>query len=181
MSVAVLIFILIAAIYKALPIFLSSSLYKKMFATNQSEYAALFNKANYHFKKALFTKLQLGLQNVDGDVLEIAIGPGANLEFFPPETSLIAMDYNPHMEKILRRNLAKFPHVHLKKFLVGNVLDGVKTKDKSMAAVVCTKLLCNFTDKQAMKMMQEVKRILKPVRMLTPLPLPGGGGGGLGT
>ena len=70
-----------------------------MFATKQSAYAALFNKANYHFKKALFTKLQLGLQNVDGDVLEIPIGSGANLEFFPREASLIAMDYNPHMEK----------------------------------------------------------------------------------
>lgn len=144
--------------------FRSSSWYKKLFATLQGELSSAYLEDNRHYFQALFSQLEEGLQNVDGDVLELAIGSGVNLQFFPPGTSLIATDLNPHVEALLRTTLKQFPHVKLKKFVVGNVLDGVRVKDESVAAVVCTKFLCNLNEEEAMAVLQEVKRILKPVR-----------------
>ena len=143
--------------------FRSSSVYKKAFAAWQGTASFAFLESNRHSMEALFANLKDSLQNVDGDVLELAIGSGGNLQFYPPGTSLIATDINPNVEERLLATLKQFPHVTLKKFLAGNVLDGVGVEDESVAAVVCTKFLCNLNDKEALKVLREVKRILKPV------------------
>ena len=106
---------------------------------------------------------------MNGDVLEIGIGAGANFDYYPQGTSLVAVDCNPHMEELLKENLKKVDdRVHLKKFVAASAEDmscrgKVGVEDNSVAAVVCTNLLCSLTDGQTRKTIQEVKRTLKPV------------------
>ena len=42
----------------------------------------------------------------------------------------------------------------------------VGVEDNSVAAVVCTKLLCSLTEEQIAKTVQEVKRVLMPVSIV---------------
>ena len=86
----------------------------------------------------------------------------------------IAVDSNPHVEKLLRENLGRAGNgtVHLKKFVVASAEDmssmgKVGVEDNSVAAVVCMKLLCSLTDEQITKTVREVKRVLMPVSMFS--------------
>ena len=116
---------------------------------------------------------------MEGDVLEIGIGAGENFDLYPEGTSLIAVDSNPHVEELLMENLKKAgERVHLKKFVVASAEDmscslgkpGVE--DNSVAAVVCTMVLCSLTDEQTMKTLAEVKRVLMPVSSIIALASP---------
>ena len=68
--------------------------------------------------------------------------------------------------------------VHLKKFVVASAeamscssgKPGVE--DNSVAAVVCTMVLCSLTDDQTTKTLAEVKRVLMPVSTLIALAFP---------
>ena len=147
----------------------SSSWYKRRFAKNQSRWAEMTGLVFAPVKNKIFADLDKHLKGVNGDVLEIGIGSGQNFADYPQGTSLIAVDSNPHVEKLLRNNLKKAgDRVKLKKFVVASAEDmsctgKVGVEDNSVVAVVCTKLLCSLTDKQITKTIQEVKRVLMPV------------------
>ena len=117
------------------------------------------------------------MKELEGDVLEIGIGAGENFHLYPEGTSLIAVDSNPHVEKLLTENLKKAgERVHLKKFVVASAEDmscssgKVGVEDNSIAAVVCTLVLCSLTDDQTTKTIREVKRVLVPVSKIHRLP-----------
>ena len=100
-------------------------------------------------------------------------GAGQNFDDYPQGMSLIAVDYNPHVEKLLKENLAKAGgRVQMKTFIVASSEDmsgaegKVGVEDNSVAAVVCTKLLCSLTEEQIVKTVQEVKRVLMPVSIV---------------
>ena len=116
---------------------------------------------------------------MEGDVLEIGIGAGENFHLYPEGTSLIAVDSNPRFEELLTENLKKAgERVHLKKFMLASAEDmscslgkpGVE--DNSVAAVVCTMVLCSLTDDQTTKTLAEVKRVLMPVSSIIALAFP---------
>lgn len=100
--------------------------------------------------------------------MEIGIGPGSNFDYYPQGTSLIAVDSNPHVEESLKRNLERAGRrIHLKKFVAASADDmscngEIGVEDNSVAAVVCTKLLCNLSDLETRKTIEEVKRVLMP-------------------
>lgn len=123
--------------------------------------------------EALFSDLDEHLKQLKGDVFEIGIGAGQNFDDYPQGMSLIAVDYNPHVEKLLKENLAKAGgRVQMKTFIVASSEDmsgaegKVGVEDNSVAAVVCTKLLCSLTEEQIVKTVQEVKRVLMPVSIV---------------
>ena len=164
----------------------STAWYKKFFAKMESNSAQLMKGIMAPLKQKIFVELGHHLKEVEGDVLEIGIGAGENFDLYPEETSLIAVDSNPHVEELLMENLKKAgERVHLKKFVVASAEDmscslgkpGVE--DNSVAAVVCTMVLCSLTDEQTMKTLAEVKRVLMPVSSIiaraSPPPLPQGG------
>ena len=128
-------------------------------------FSRIHNKAIENHKKELFSKLSLMLNNIEGDILEIGAGTGANFKFFPPGSSVIALDPNPHMEWYLKSNCAKFPHIYLKQCVTGFAEEIKEVQENSVAAVVCTLTLCSVSD--IAKVLQEVKRVLKPVSHLT--------------
>ena len=178
----VIIFLLIV-----IRIAVSTDWYKKVFAKMESNSARLMKGIMAPLKQKIFVELSHHLKEVEGDVLEIGIGAGENFHLYPEGTSLIAVDSNPHVEKLLTENLKKAgDRVHLKRFVVASAEDmscssgkpGVE--DNSIAAVVCTMVLCSLTDDQTTKTLAEVKRVLMPVSTVIALaspstPLPQGG------
>ena len=172
-GIAILIVALVASILaKAIKVVISSSWYKKSFALKQSDWTNLTKGVFDPLKRKLFEDLEKHLKIMNGDVLEIGIGSGANFEFYPHGTLLIAVDLNPHVEELIKENLEKVgDRVHLKKFVVASCEDmsctgKVGVEDNSVAAVVCTKLLCSLTEDQVKKTIQEVKRVLMPVSVV---------------
>ena len=164
----------------------STAWYKKFFAKMESKSVQLMKGIMAPPKQKIFVELGQHLKEVEGDVLEIGIGAGENFDLYPEGTSLIAVDSNPHVEELLMENLKKAgERVHLKKFMLASAEDmscslgkpGVE--DNSVAAVVCTMVLCSLTDEQTMKTLAEVKRVLMPVSSIIalaspPPPLPQG-------
>ncbi|CAH3192410.1 unnamed protein product [Porites evermanni] len=147
----------------------STDWYKKFFAKMESNSAQLLKGIMAPLKQKIFVELGQHLKEVEGDVLEIGIGAGENFDLYPEGTSLIAVDSNPHVEELLTENLKKAgERVHLKKFVLASAEDmscslgkpGVE--DNSVAAVVCTMVLCSLTDDQTTKTLAEVKRVLMP-------------------
>ena len=156
----------------AINIVISSDWYKRFFAVNENKFAQVTKGIMAPLKQQIFTDLSERLKEVNGDVLEIGIGAGENFDYYPEGTSLIAVDPNPHVEKLLRDNLEKAGgRVNLKKFVVASAEDmscapgKLGVEDKSVSAVVCTFVLCSLTDEQMTKTIKEVKRVLMPVSM----------------
>lgn len=162
-SVALIAAIAAVILEKARKILITSSWYKRIFAAGEAQFAETTRKLFAPLKEQTFADLGKHLKIVKGDVLEIGIGSGENFDYYPPSTSLIAVDCNPHVENVLKARLEKTAdRVHLKKFVVASAAQ-LDVEDNSVAAVVCTLVLCSIDDDQTSKTLQEVKRVLKPV------------------
>ncbi|GFT53864.1 methyltransferase-like protein 7B [Nephila pilipes] len=114
-------------------------------------------------KKAFqILKDSLGDRNslVPLEILEIGVGQGPNLQFYPKNCNLTALDKNKFFEKDFLRNRKKNPHVSYKKIVIqpAECMRGVD--DNSFDVVVSTFLHCSCDDSVAV--LQEVKRVLKP-------------------
>lgn len=93
----------------------------------------------------------------DVNVLEIAIGTGRNLPFYPPGVQLTGVDFSPAMLKIARRRATDLGiHVDL---LVGDA-QALDFKDASFDTVVITLALCSIPDER--KAVAEAWRVLRP-------------------
>ena len=143
----------------------STDFYKKFFAKLESNFSQATKGIFAPLKQKIFVDLSNRLKELEGDVLEIGIGAGENFHLYPEGISLIAVDSNPHVEKLLTENLKKAgERVHLKKFVVASAEDmscssgKVGVEDNSIAAVVCTLVLCSLTDDQTTKTIREVKK-----------------------
>lgn len=179
--IALFIILLFAA--KAMKVLISSNSYRSWFAKRQRFLAKLSKGLFDPFKPKLFLDLEEHLKTLNGDVVEVGIGSGENFDYYPDGTTLIAVDSNPHVEKFLRANAEKVgDRIHLKKFVAASAEDmncngKVGVEDNSVAAVVCTKLLCSLTEDQIKKTIQEVKRVLMPVSIARGPGWVGRGGG----
>ncbi|XP_022805123.1 methyltransferase-like protein 7A [Stylophora pistillata] len=140
---------------------ISSKTYKKGFAVHMNLFSRIHNSAVRKHKEDIFEKLKPCAESVGGgDILEIGAGTGANFEFFPEGSSIIALEPNRHMVPYLQENAQKFPHVQLKEIVLGfaEKMEGIP--DESVAAVVCTLTLCSVSDVDTT--LSEIKRVLKP-------------------
>ena len=136
---------------------ISSRTYKKAFAGHMNIFSSIHNRAVQNRKEDMFAYLR----GVQGDILEIGAGTGANFEFLPEGSSVIALEPNPHMESYLRENVKKFPHINLKQVVAGFAENMEGIADESVEAVICTLTLCSVHDVEAT--LSEIKRVLKPV------------------
>ena len=155
--------IVLVIFVKARKILITSKWYKRLFAVGEAQFAETIRKVLAPWKEKIFADLNEHLKTVEGDVLEIGIGSGENFDYYPHGTSIIAVDCNPHVEDLLKARVEKAAErVHLKKFVVASA-EQLDVDDNSVAAVVCTFVICSTTDDQIRRTMQEVKRVLKPV------------------
>jgi ubiquinone/menaquinone biosynthesis C-methylase UbiE len=92
-----------------------------------------------------------------GEVLEVAIGTGRNLDFYPAGVRVTGIDLSPAMLALARQRARELGmEVDLRE---GDAQD-LPFPDGSFATVVCTLSLCNIPDDR--KAIAEMKRVLKP-------------------
>jgi ubiquinone/menaquinone biosynthesis C-methylase UbiE len=115
--------------------------------------------------KIMYKQIEDKVLEIGGDVFEIGAGTGFCLQILrlPEGSSLVVVDYNPHMEKYFRENLAKAPHINLKEYLVQSAEDMSNIPDNTFAAVFCADLMCSLEEELLRKMLKEIRRVLKKV------------------
>jgi ubiquinone/menaquinone biosynthesis C-methylase UbiE len=92
-----------------------------------------------------------------GEVLEVAIGTGRNLAFYPEGVRLTGIDLSPAMLDLARERARELGmEVDLRE---GDAQD-LPFPDESFDTVVCTLSLCNIPDDR--KAVTEMKRVLRP-------------------
>ena len=97
------------------------------------------------------------LRRATGKILEVAVGTGKNLAYYPRDCRIIAGDLSNEMLNIARRRAVKLA-IHVS-FLVG---DGgtLPFEDRSFDAVVSSLSTCTFPDPLAA--LKEMHRVCRP-------------------
>jgi ubiquinone/menaquinone biosynthesis C-methylase UbiE len=92
-----------------------------------------------------------------GEVLEVAIGTGRNLPFYPEGIRLTGVDFSPAMLELARRQADQLGRkVDLR---LGDA-QALELPDASFDTVVCTLSLCAIPDER--RAVAEMKRVLRP-------------------
>jgi len=130
---------------------------QKTFAKFISQFTNEYNEKSKEHKMALFKEIQ-GRKRLR--ILEIGIGAGSNLCFYPSQCSLTAVEPNGHFEEHLRKNLEKYPGIKLEKFYK---LYGENMKDiPSESFDVVVTALVNCSVQNITQLLQEITRVLTP-------------------
>ncbi|XP_037025048.1 methyltransferase-like protein 7A [Bradysia coprophila] len=93
-------------------------------------------------------------------ILEIGVGPGYNLDFYPKQCRLIALDKNRYFEDILRKNLQKHPGIILEKFVTECAENMTSIPSNSVDVVVSSNVHCSVDNSQSV--LKEIRRVLIP-------------------
>ncbi len=123
---------------------------KRLFAWGLSKGGAAHERLIAQRKRGL-------LGSLDGTVLEIGPGTGANLEYYPLTARLIGVEPNPHMHPYLRREAERLGRDI---DIVDGTAERLHVADASVDAVVSTLVLCSVRDQQAA--LAETLRVLRP-------------------
>lgn len=94
---------------------------------------------------------------VKGDVLEVAIGTGRNLEFYPQEIRLTGVEFSPAMMEIARKRATELGREV--QFVEGDA-QALRFEDNSFDTVVFSLCLCSIPEDRAA--VAEAKRVLRP-------------------
>ncbi|GBM42341.1 Methyltransferase-like protein 7A [Araneus ventricosus] len=94
------------------------------------------------------------------EILEIGVGGGDNLQFYPENSNLTVLDMNESFIKYFEETRQKYPQVTCKKIVIAMAEDMHEIHDDSFDVVVCTLVLCSV--KNVRSVLNEVKRVLKP-------------------
>jgi ubiquinone/menaquinone biosynthesis C-methylase UbiE len=92
-----------------------------------------------------------------GDVLEVAIGTGRNLPYYPDGIRLTGIDFSPEMLGVARREAERLGRQVDLRLGDAQALD---LPDASFDTVVCTLVLCGIPDDR--RAVAEMKRVLRP-------------------
>jgi len=96
-------------------------------------------------------------RNAIGDVLEVAIGAGRNLPFYPPHVRLTGIEFSPAMLEIARQRAASLDRpVDLRR---GDA-QALDLPDAAFDTVICTLSLCAIPNEG--RAIAEMKRVLRP-------------------
>ncbi|CAL1299628.1 unnamed protein product [Larinioides sclopetarius] len=113
-------------------------------------------------RKKVFQLLKDNLKNKFEplEVLEIGVGPGPNLQFYPDNCFLTVLDKNAGFESYFFKNLKKNSHISYQRSVIQPAEKMLDIDDESFDVVISTYLHCSTQDSSAV--LQEVKRVLKP-------------------
>ncbi len=95
-----------------------------------------------------------------GDVLELGVGTGRNLEFYPPGVRLTAVDLSPHMLARAGRRASRASCAV--RLLQGNAAHLQELPDCSFDWVVSTFMCCVMPDALQPLAIGEIARLLRP-------------------
>jgi SAM-dependent methyltransferase len=127
-----------------------SGFYSRMFARYYDRMTGAYEKHIADRKRELFGGL-------DGTILEIGPGTGANMQYFPRGSRWIGVEPNPHMHDSLRRRAEEagvVPELHTADAA------GIDVGDAVADVAVSTLVLCSVPDVD--RVLSEVRRALRP-------------------
>lgn len=125
-------------------------MYKRFFAWALAHSNRRIDARTADYKRELLSDLQ-------GTVVEIGPGVGANLPYFRPHIHWIGIEPNPHMHGYLRDRAAQ---LGVTVEMRGRRAEDIDLPDASADAVVGTLVLCSVDDPSAA--LREALRILRP-------------------
>lgn len=99
------------------------------------------------------------LKNVTGNVLEVGIGTGGNLPFYPPNIRLTGIDFSPGMLKKAREKVETLDLPYQVSLVEMNAQE-MDFPDNTFDYVVATCVFCSVPD--PVKGLQEMSRVCKP-------------------
>jgi ubiquinone/menaquinone biosynthesis C-methylase UbiE len=122
------------------------------------DFAPRYDEKMRFFEKLLFPDdRQWACSHAMGDTLEVAIGTGRNLPFYPSSIRLTGIDLSPVMLEIARQRAQELSRaVDLQ---IGDA-QSLAFPEGRFDTVVCTRSLCCVPDDR--KAVVEMKRVLRP-------------------
>ncbi|XP_070592113.1 thiol S-methyltransferase TMT1A-like [Erythrolamprus reginae] len=134
---------------------------KRLFPHLMKNFSKIYNKIMHKEKETLFKNLQ-NFADASGKLrlLEIGVGPGTNFQFYPPNTCVTCVDYNPNFKNFLLESMAQNTHLQFEDFVVASAEDMSSVSDNSVDVVVATLVLCSVDSPQVA--LKEILRVLRP-------------------
>lgn len=122
------------------------------------KHARSYDRQMRFFDRTLFGESRTWIcSQAGGDVLEVAIGTGLNLPFYPPDIQLTGIEWSPEMLGRARHRADELGRTA--DLREGDAQD-MPFADASFDTVVCTLSLCAIPDDQ--RAIAEMIRVLKP-------------------
>jgi ubiquinone/menaquinone biosynthesis C-methylase UbiE len=124
----------------------------------QDKTAPRYDRQMNFFDRVLFTDgREWACSQATGEVLEIAVGTGRNLEHYPPDTKLTGIELSEEMLSIARDRAAQ---VGIDADLHQGDAQSLGFPDQSFDTVIITLGLCTIPDDRAA--VREAHRVLRP-------------------
>ncbi|RWZ58095.1 class I SAM-dependent methyltransferase [Halobacillus fulvus] len=97
------------------------------------------------------------LQHAYGEVLEVGVGTGANLKYYPEGTSVTGIDFSSNMLKRAREKADQLP----RDFTLNEMdIENLEFEDDTFDTVVSTCVFCSVPD--PIQGFKELRRVTKP-------------------
>jgi len=131
------------------------------------EFPDLYDAKVCERKRELFNKLK-DFKSADDNlrkrnelrILEIGVGFGANLEYYPKKCHLITVDPSETFEQYFRSSLEKYPGITLEEYVIAVGENMKQIPSGSVDVVVTTLLTCCV--KNIEQVFSEIQRVLAP-------------------
>ena len=132
-------------------------------ATEQEQghrwFAALYDRLTGPAERRLLSKIRPRIVgDVRGRVLEIGVGTGASLEYYPADAQVVGTEPDPFMLERARKRLAALGRNNIE--LRQASAEELPFEDASFDHVVSTLVLCTVRDQA--RALAEARRVLKP-------------------
>jgi ubiquinone/menaquinone biosynthesis C-methylase UbiE len=101
-------------------------------------------------------RIQL-MKELDGDVLEVGVGTGKNIEYYPEEINITAIDFS---EKMLEKAKEKVKKYSKKVTLLQMDAQDMSFPDNTFDMIFTTCVFCSVPD--PIKGLKEMRRVCKP-------------------
>ncbi len=122
-------------------------------------FAAMYDRITGPGEKRLLSRVRPRiLGDLQGRVLEIGVGTGASLQYYPAEATVVATEPDPYMLQRARRRLAELAVQNIA--LEQAPAEQLPFDDGSFDHVVTTLVLCTVRD--VPRSLSEARRVLKP-------------------
>jgi ubiquinone/menaquinone biosynthesis C-methylase UbiE len=124
----------------------------------QDKHAGGYDREMGFFDRVLFAGgREWACSHAEGEVLEIAVGTGRNLRFYPPGVKLTAIEFSPEMLAIARERAEELKS---QADLREGDAQALEFEGERFDTVVLTLALCTIPDDR--KAAKEVYRVLRP-------------------
>jgi len=139
-----------------------SQVQKRLFAWGMSKANSADNSAIALINSPTYATMaelkQALLGSVQGKVLEIGAGAGANFSYYPKNIHWIGVEPNPFMHQYLEQEADDREIKNIE--LCRGTAEQLPVKDNTIDSVVSTHVLCSVNNLD--RSLQEIQRILKP-------------------